>query len=218
VGKGEVEKLRLSDAKQRGLRAAAADRLGRFPSGTPVATTNSLRDAGLAVGRDGCGHRIGPGHRHPPLYSFITPAGREAIGAELPEALTAAGTELERQCVRDLEEAGYTSGFTVIEVDAGGVRIEMDEPEEGLPDMRVLVMVSGLYANGWRPLKENDAAGLFPVPLVLAGVPGTSPGMCRQCGRNLLYDQSGRCVTDESSEYLCLSVKKPESKTHVLWE
>lgn len=209
---------RLSAAKLRGLRAAASDRLGRFPSETGVATTNSLRDAGLAVGRDACGHRVGEGHRHLPISSFITRAGRDVVGAEQPEALTAAGTELERHCVRVLAEAGYTSGFTVVEVEPEGVRIELDGPEAERDDAQVLVMVSELYANGWRPLEEADRAGLFPIPLVQPGVPGSSAGMCRQCHHGLMYDDSGQVVVDEYGTYLCLSVADPESPTHVLWE
>ncbi|MFF1693195.1 hypothetical protein ACFVXC_06135 [Streptomyces sp. NPDC058257] len=209
---------RLSAAKMRGLRAAAADRLGRFPSETGVATTNSLRDAGLAIGRDACGHRVGPGHRHGPISSFITRAGRDVVGAEQPEALTAAGTELERQCVRVLAEAGYTSGFTVVEVESEGVRIELDDAEAGEFDAQVLVMVSELYANGWRPLDEEDAAGLFPIPVVQTGVPGASAGMCRQCHHGLMYDESGQVVVDEYGKYLCLAVANPEAPTHVLWE
>jgi hypothetical protein len=211
-------KRKVSEAKLRGLRAAAEDRLGRFPSETPVATTNSLRDAGLAVGRDACGHRVGPGHRHGPISSFITSAGRVEIGAPVPEALTAAGTDLERQCLRNLEQAGYAEGFTVVEVDAGGVRIEMDQPEPETPDLQVLAMVSGLYANGWRPLKEGDEAGLYPVPLVPAGVPSESAGMCQQCHRGLVYDESGRCVTDEFGEYLCPASGSAGAPTHMIWE
>lgn len=195
-----------------------ADRLGQFPLGTPVATTNSLRDAGLAIGRDGCGHRIGPGHRHDPIGSFITAAGRAAIGAEQPPALTAAGTDLERRCARELAKVGYADGFSVVEVEAGGVRIELEDPAAELSDSRLLVMASELYAHGWRPLKEADAAGLFPVPLTQAGEPHASAGMCRQCGQGLQFDESGRCVQDEAGEYRCLTARNPESITHVLWE
>lgn len=211
---------KLSPAKMRGLQAAAADRLGRFPSDTPVATTNSLRDAGLAVGRDRCGHRVGAGHRHEPISSFITIAGRDEVGAEHPPALTAAGTPLELQCVQDLEETGYTTGFCVIELagPAEGVFIEVMTPEPGDEggDIQRMLMVSGLFANGWRPLGELD--GLYPVPLVPAGGPGKSAGMCRQCGMGLLYDESGRCVTDEYAGYMCRTVKHRESLTHVPWD
>ncbi|MEV8399164.1 hypothetical protein [Streptomyces niveus] len=202
----------LSDAKLRGLRAAVTDRLGMLPVGTPVATTNSLRDAGLALGRDGCGHLIGDGHRHSPIRTFVTVAGRDAVGAAHPPRLTAAGTELELQCVRDLEAAGYSEGFTVVEVEPGGVRIEMAGQAADEPDTWLL----GLYANGWRPLKDDDTAGLYPVPLVPAGESGAGAGMCRQCGRGLMYDESGRCLTDEYGEYLCVSAKDPVSPTHVL--
>lgn len=211
---------KLSPAKLRGLQAAAADRLGMFPLGTPVATTNSLRDAGLAVGRDRCGHRVGTGHRHEPISSFITRAGRDAVGAENPPALTAAGTPLELRCAQDLEEAGYTTGFHAIELagPAEGVFIEVTAPEPGDEDgdIQRMLMVSGLFANGWRPLGELD--GLYPVPLVPAGKPGESAGMCRQCGMGLVYDESGRCVTDESAGYMCRTAKHRESPTHVPWE
>ncbi|MFI7083817.1 hypothetical protein ACIBUR_09445 [Streptomyces anulatus] len=207
----EVGVRGLSDAKQRGLRAAVSDRLGRFPASTPVATTNSLRDAGLAVGRDRCGHRIGEGHRHSPFSSFVTPAGREAVGAEQPPRLTAAGTKLELACVRDLEAAGYSEGFVVVEVEPGGVRIEMADPAADEPTTLLLE----LYANGWRSLGEADSAGLYPVPLVPAGESGVTAGMCRQCGQGLMYDESGRCLTDQYGGYLCRA-KDPVSPTHLL--
>jgi hypothetical protein len=136
------------------------------------------------------------------------------VGAEQPEALTAAGTELERRCVRELGEAGYSEGFTVVEVDAGGVRIEADEYD----DARLLVMTASLYSNGWRPLDEADMAGMFPVPLVAPGVPGGSAGMCRQCGDGLVFDESGRCVKDTYGTYLCKGGSAPESPTHIVWE
>lgn len=125
---------------------------------------------------------------------------------------------MERQCVRVLAEAGYSGDFTVVEVESEGIRIEVDDPEVEDSGTRVLVMASELYANGWRPLEEGDRAGLFPIPLVRAGVPGASAGMCRQCHHGLMYDESGQCVVDEYSTYLCLSVVDPESPTHVPWE
>ncbi|MFF8283399.1 hypothetical protein ACF06W_11825 [Streptomyces albus] len=205
---------KLSPAKLRGLRAAAADRLGCFPSDTSVTTTNSLRDAGLAVNRDRCGHQVGPGHRHEPIRSFITLAGRDVVGAPHPPALTAAGTELELRCRSDLEQAGYTERFTVVEL-AGpgeGVFIEMEPADE----VQLLVMTSSLYANGWRELDELD--GLYPVPLVASGEKGKSAGMCQQCGMNLMYDESGSCVTDEFGGYMCRSAQHRVSPTHILWE